>query len=356
MTRPARSSGAPSVAPSGDAATPAAQMTVAAANGVRANLHAPAGDVGHCRTGPHAHAETHEIGARRLAQRLRKRAEHVWTRLEQDDAGRAGIEVPEVPGERLTGDLGQRAGHLDACRAAANHDECQQRLAANRVGLALGVLERQQHATADVERVLDRLESGRDRAPLVMPEVGVRRATRDDQIVVGELTVGQHELPAGLVDGAHLREEDLHVQLAAQNPSDGRRDVPRRERRHRHLIEQRLEDVMVAPVDDRDADAGTTQGAGRIQPAKPAADDDDMGKRHEGGFMVLRRRSKVAPERSRGGVAEGVAERTKATGSTRRTEDERRRTKKTMGAHRIAVRLLVPRAARQDGWVKTASR
>ena len=170
------------------------------------------------------------------------------------------------------------------------------------------------------------LRPGAHRAPLVVPEVGVRRAARDDQIVVGELAVGQHEPPARLVDGAHVREEDLHVRLAPQDPSDGRRDVPRRERRHRHLIEQRLEDVMVAAVDDRDAKRGTAQGAGRIEPAKPAADDHDMGKRHEGGFMVLRqwstsRTERIEGEDGRRGRRQRVQhEGTKANGDARRRQ------------------------------------
>ena len=187
------SSGTPSVAPSGDAATPAAQMTVSAAMTSVPISTRPLATFVTAAPVRTLDAEPHEIGARRLAQRLRKRAEDVWTRFEQDDARRARIEVPEVPRERLTRDLGERAGHLDARRPAANHHERQQPLAANRIGLALGVLERQQHATADVERVLDRLESGRHRAPLVVPEVGVRRAARDNQIVVGQLAVGQHE-------------------------------------------------------------------------------------------------------------------------------------------------------------------
>ena len=55
-------------------------------------------------------------------------------------------------------------------------DERQQRLAPPRIGLALRTFERQQHAAADLERVLERLEARGRRAPLVVPEVGVRRA------------------------------------------------------------------------------------------------------------------------------------------------------------------------------------
>ena len=46
------------------------------------------------------------------------------------------------PRQRVLRDLAQRAGHLDAGRPAADHDEGQPRLARRRVGAALGVLER----------------------------------------------------------------------------------------------------------------------------------------------------------------------------------------------------------------------
>ena len=287
-TRPARSSGTPSVAPSGDAATPAAQMMVSAANDLGTDRDVPGRDAGHRGSSPHVDAEARQIGARGFAQGLGERGQHRRTRLDQEDARRARVDVPEIARERLARDLGERAGHLDAGRAAADHDKRQERLAPARIGFTLGTFERQQHAPPDVERVLERLEARRGRAPLVVPEVGVRRAARDDQIVVRQplVIVAAHPRgspAAGLIDRAHLGEQDLDVLLAPQDPADGRRDVAGRKRRHRHLVEQRLEDVMIPAVENRDADPRAAEGAGGIQPAKAAADDDDMGKSHVGG-------------------------------------------------------------------------
>ena len=63
------------------------------------------------------------------------------------------------------------------------------------VRLALGLLEGEQHPPADLERVLD-ASSGpaRSGCPLVVAEVGVRGAGRQDQVVVGELAVGRGDL------------------------------------------------------------------------------------------------------------------------------------------------------------------
>ena len=58
---------------------------------------------------------------------------------------------------------------------------------AHRVRLPLGQLEGQQHPLPDLDRVLQTLESGCQRLPVVMAEVGVSRAGGDDQVVVGHV-------------------------------------------------------------------------------------------------------------------------------------------------------------------------
>ena len=50
---------------------------------------------------------------------------------------------------------------------------------------------------------------------------------------------------------------------------------PGRQRRRRHLIEQRLKDVVVMAIDHGHVHVGGRERAGGVQPAKSAADDDD---------------------------------------------------------------------------------
>ena len=61
-------------------------------------------------------------------------------------------------------------------------------MAANRIGLPLGALEGEQHAAPDLERILQALQPGRERLPLVVAEVGVVGAGGDDEVVVVEPT------------------------------------------------------------------------------------------------------------------------------------------------------------------------
>ena len=70
--------------------------------------------------------------------------------------------------------------------AAADDHEGEQPALLGLVLGQLGALEREQEAPADVGRVLDPFQAGRERRPFVMTEIGMRRAGREDQIVVGD--------------------------------------------------------------------------------------------------------------------------------------------------------------------------
>src|SRR5262249_6659658 len=70
-------------------------------------------------------------------------------RLEQDDAGAARIDPPKVLGQGLARDLGDGPGHFDAGRSPADDDESEQTLPLGIVAGELGLLERQQNASAN---------------------------------------------------------------------------------------------------------------------------------------------------------------------------------------------------------------
>ena len=186
IARPARSSGAPRIAEQ-------RARRVAGRPDHRLRRDGPARgadrarpDVGHQRLGAHLDAEAAQLLLGLVAQARADRRQEPRAALEQHHRGLAGVDVAEVAAERVAPDLGHRAGHLDAGRPAAHDDEGEVGVPAHRVGLPLGALEGQQHPAADLERVLQALEPGRERLPLVVAEVGVAGAGGDDQVVVGE--------------------------------------------------------------------------------------------------------------------------------------------------------------------------
>ncbi len=187
------------------------------------------------------------------------------------------MDAAEIVTERLARDFGQRARQFDAGRPAADDDERQQALLRLRIGLALGGFERQEHPPPDLQRIVERLETGREGRPFRMAEIRVRRARRHDQVVVSErLTIGDDDFRRG-IDGSRIGQQHLDVLLVSENPADRRRDVAGRQRGRGHLIQQGLKDVVVVAVEERDADRSARERPRRVESAETSADDDDMG-------------------------------------------------------------------------------
>ena len=96
-----------------------------------------------------------------------------------------------------------------------------------------------------------------------MPEVRLAGARRDDEAVVGELAAAIQRVDCQAtciqIDGDDFAENDARVPLVAEQFAQGGRDVSLRQKPRRKLVEQRLEQVMVGAVDERDLDVGAPQ-------------------------------------------------------------------------------------------------
>ena len=206
-----------------------------------------------------------------------KRPEELRAGLDQDHLRVSGVDVAEIPREREAGDLGDRARHFDAGRSAADNDEGHQCFASGRIWLALRLFERRQDAPANVERILEGLQARCVARPFVVAEVGVVRPSSQNQIVVRESSriLVEDDLLCRHINGVDPGQNHLHVRLAAQHRSDRLRDVCRRKRGRRHLVEQGLEQVVVAPVDEGHLHGCVGERLRGLQSPKPAADDDD---------------------------------------------------------------------------------
>ena len=111
-----------------------------------------------------------------------------------------------------------------------------------------------------------------------MAEVGLADPGGHDQAVVGDLEgldaddAGVHD-PAVKVEPGDLGQLDADVLVLAEHVADGRRDLAGRDHARRHLVQERLEQVVVAPVDHGHVDVLAGQEAGRRQAAEAPADD-----------------------------------------------------------------------------------
>ena len=119
--------------------------------------------------------------------------------------------------------------------------------------------------------------------PLVVPEIVIDRAGREDQVVVGNPFLAGVQAARGELDAPHLAQHHARVLLVAQHGADRLGDVGGRQRRGGHLVKQRLKQVIVVAVDDQHLDRRARQRARREQPAETAAHDDDsldLGRQH----------------------------------------------------------------------------
>ena len=238
------------------------------------------GDLLHRLAGRHVHAQALELFARAPGQAFIEARQDPRPGLDQADPGPRRIDVAELALQCVACDLGQGAGQFDAGGPAPDDRETQPGIALGRVGGRFGALEGQQQAPAQVERVVERLEPGRVRGPVVVAEVGLGRAAGQKQIVERHpLAAGQFQAPVGGLDPRHRRHAHHHVLLPPQDLAQRRGDVRRRQPGGRHLVEHRLEQVVVAAVDQGDAHRRRAQRAHGSQPGETAADDHHMGKR-----------------------------------------------------------------------------
>jgi hypothetical protein len=169
------------------------------------------------------------------------------------------------------------AGELDAGRAAPDDDKCEPGAPALRIGFSLGMLERQQDPAPDRGRVLQRLQSGSMGFPLVVSEIRMPRAGghRERVIAQGAPVLEEHDA-ALRVDRAHRSEKRRDFAAPAHQLANRPGDFRSCERCCADLIQQRLKEVMIAPVHDGDPHGRPGQRRRDTQPAEAGAEDHDV--------------------------------------------------------------------------------
>ena len=186
------------------------------------------------------------------------------------------VDRAEIARQRLAGELGHGTGHLDAGRPAADDDEGQQPLALDRVG-GRPRPARRPAARARGSASRRRSSSGRARSP-------PSRRCRNRNAGRRSRAPDSRSRRARSSRTTSRRSRSIAATLPictaafvwpAEDRADRPGDVGRRQGRRRHLVEQRLEQVVVAPVDDDHVGRRAGQRPGRGEAAEAGADDDD---------------------------------------------------------------------------------
>ena len=96
--------------------------------------------------------------------------------------------------------------------------------------------------------------------------------------------IAEDEALVAKVDSGGVGQEDGRVALPAQDVAQGRRDVRGGQPGRGHLVQERLEGVMVVAVHERDAHGRVPQGARGREAGEAPADDDDARSRGRPGI------------------------------------------------------------------------
>ena len=109
-----------------------------------------------------------------------------------------------------------------------------------------------------------------------MAKIGFARSGRDNELVVGDAALADQHGAARHVDAGNCAQDHVRVWLSSQNAAYRCGNVGRRQGCGRHLIQERLEQVVVAPVDHGHISVDLSQSHSRRKPAETGADNHDV--------------------------------------------------------------------------------
>jgi hypothetical protein len=117
------------------------------------------------------------------------------------------------------------------------------------------------------------------------------RASCDDQGIVAEVrAIPQNDAFRVWVNIHGFAEKHLGILLATQNPAQRSRNFARRERTRRYLVEERLKQMKIATIDERNLHRSTPKFLRGIESSKAATQDQNaMRRRHRRGSFPSNR-------------------------------------------------------------------
>lgn len=220
------------------------------------------------------YAQSLEITLRPRRERRCEGRQNALARVEQQDTGIARIDRAKVVTKRVVLHLADRACQLDSGGAPADDHESKVCAAPFAIGLAFGALEGEQHAAPDCERVLDGLQSWRVHCPFGVAEIVCDDARRHHEPIVVDcvafVRLRRSDNDVDRLDGEHM---DRHIALTSKQHSRRRSNFLDAERGRRDFVEQRLEEVEIDAVDQRNADRRGAQCLRTGQAAESRAYD-----------------------------------------------------------------------------------
>ena len=210
-----------------------------------------------------------------LAQLRLEHREELGPGLDQGDPRVLFGDVAVVLGEVPAVELGDRAGGLDPGRPSADDDDVQGAVR-DEARVPVGGLPALEQVILEADGVRQRVHrEGVLRRPLGPEEVDLG-AEAEDEVVVGDRREPvEGDLARVEVDRGDARLVDGRVVLALEQVAERVSDRGRLEQAGGELVEQRLEGVVVVPVDEHDLGVRVLQLLRGADPGEASAEDQD---------------------------------------------------------------------------------
>ena len=200
-----------------------------------------------------------------------ERPEHDLGRVDEVDLGAADVEVVVAPDHDVVDEVGQRPRRLDPGGARADDHEVERALV-EQLRVPVGVLEHLEDAGAQPLGVVERVQRDGVVGGARGVEVVRLRPHGEDEVVAGvRAAVGAADGPGRRIDVGHLGHLHVDRLVLAEDAAERPGDIARRELRRGHLVEHRLERVVVVLVDQRDGHVGLGERLGAAHAGEAAA-------------------------------------------------------------------------------------
>src|SRR3984957_985347 len=217
---------------------------------------------------------------RSIGKFLRKGRQYPGSHIDQHNSRRCGIDPPELGFQRAAHQHGDSTSHLHSGGTGSDQDEGEQIPVPTRIFLSFRLFKRLQDFVSDRHCIREALQPWRKPFKFVVAKVTVRDACCQNQVIVCEsylfaIDVANNNALLILVHACDFSKNHGRILLVSQDSTDWGTNLAGSQHRRRHLIKQRLKQMMVCSIDQEDLSVSVMQGFGCCQSAKTPADDND---------------------------------------------------------------------------------
>ena len=223
-----------------------------------------------------------ECAQRAVAELAVERLQNPLSTVQEQHPRLTRVDRPELVCQCARGQFADLPGELDTGGPAARNSKGQPGFAFFRCGQRFGHLEGGHQLSADGQRVVEGLHARRPLDVLLVTVVRLLHSCSHHEVVVLQLEgrsveAARCEHSRLGVDGVRLTERDVRVVLVAQQVPQRTCDGAFRQQAGGALVQQRLEHVAGAALDNGHRDIGALEALCRVETSESSTHDQHMG-------------------------------------------------------------------------------